>query len=396
MKLTAATVVKLTLPEGKSEAFFWDHDVPGFALRLRAGGSRVWVLQHRVGRRQRRITIGSAKAISPADARATAAKLYARIKLGEDPTALKARAVAAQGDTFAAALDLYLARQRQSLRPRSFAEVLRHLATHAKPLHNMPLVEIDRRHVAKVLAGLGETSGPTAANQVRTSLSAFFTWCAREGLADANPATHTNKFVTAGARERVLSDDELRAIWVASGDARQYGVIIKLLTLTACRREEIGALRWSEVDIDQAIISLPSARTKNAKPFDVPLSATALAVLEAHQRRDDDFVFGRRDGFRGWADAKTALDKRIKIAPWRVHDLRRTAATRMADIGVLPHVVEAVLNHQSGAKAGIAGVYNRAMYESEKRQALERWSEHLLALTEDRSAKVLAFAGRPQ
>ena len=246
--------------------------------------------------------------------------------------ATKEKAVATQADTFAATLDLYLARQRQSLRPRSFVEVLRHLTVHAKPLHSLPLVEIDRRRVANVLAGLGETSGPTAANQVRTSLSAFFAWAAREGLADANPVTNTNKFVVAGARERVLSDDELRAIWNAADGAGQYGVIIKLLTLTACRREEIGALQWAEVNFKRAIISLPSARTKNGKPFDVPLSAPALAVLEAQPRRADaDFVFGRRAGFKGWADGKTALDKRIKIAPWRVHDLRRTAATRMAE-----------------------------------------------------------------
>ena len=217
-----------------------------------------------------------------------------------------------------------------------------------------------------------------------------------EGLTDANPVTNTNKFVVTGARERVLNDDELRAIWNAADGAGQYGVIIKLLTLTACRREEIGALRWSEIDLDRAIISLPSARTKNARPFDVPLSATALAVLETHPRREDDFVFGRRDGFRGWADAKTALDRRIKVAPWRAHDLRRKAATRMADIGVLPHVIEAVLNHQSGAKAGIAGVYNRAMYESEKRDAANRWAEHLLSIVEGRTAKVVAFAGRAQ
>jgi hypothetical protein len=171
MKLTGAAVAKLGLPSGKSEAFYWDDDVPGLALRLRAAGSRNWVFQYRVGRRQHRQTIGSASAISAADARATASKLYARVKLGEDPAATKAKAVAAQADTFAAVLDPYLARQRQSLRPRSFAEVERHLAVHAKPLHAVPLAEVDRRHVARLLATIGETSGRTAANHVRASLS---------------------------------------------------------------------------------------------------------------------------------------------------------------------------------------------------------------------------------
>ena len=393
MKLTAATVAKLALPKGKIEAIFWDEGgVPGLGLRCRAAGSRNWIFQYRIGRRQRRITIGSAAAISVTDAKATATKLYAQTKLGHDPAAEKAKAVADQADTFERVADIYLDRRRDSLRPRSFLEVRRHLTVHAEPLHPLPLAEIDRRRIAQLLAGLGQKNGPVAANHVRASLSAMFGWAMREGMADANPITDTNKFDIGDLRDRVLSDEELKAIWAAAGNAGQYGVIVKLLALTACRREEIGGLTWSEIDLDAALISLPGNRTKNHKPFQVPLSAPAASILSAQPRRAGvDFLFGRM-GFKSWAQGKAALDRRVKIAPWRVHDLRRTVSTVMHErLGVQPHIVEGCLNHVSGHQGGVAGTYNRAQYLGEKGRALGIWADHLLALVEGRASKVVPF-----
>src|SRR5262249_55813403 len=162
-----------------------------------------------------------------------------------------------------------------------------------------------------------------------------------------NPVIATNKAVTGGARDRGLNADELRLIWNGLGDD-PYGDIVKLLALTGQRRDEIGSLRWSEIVFDKALISLPATRTKNSKPHDIPLSPAALEILKARPRLAGcEFVFTTgASGFRGWSNCKAALDRRIDaIAPWRLHDLRRTCATRMADIGVLPHIVEAVLNH---------------------------------------------------
>jgi len=196
MRLTKDVVAKLALPTGKAEAFFWDDDVPGLGLRLREGGSRTWVFQFRVGHRQRRLTVAAASAISVADARAIAAKLHARTRLGEDPAEAKQKAIAAQGETVEAVLSVYLARQRQRLRPRSYVEVARHLLVHARALHRLTVDGVDRRAIAKVLARVGETSGPVAANLVRTSLSAFFAWAAREGMRDDNRcSTRTNSML---------------------------------------------------------------------------------------------------------------------------------------------------------------------------------------------------------
>lgn len=201
--------------------------------------------------------------------------------------------------------------------------------------------------------------------------------------ADANPVVGTNKAAEEISRDRVLSDEELRSVWLRAGDG-DYGTIIRLLILLGQRRGEIAGMRWSEIDFDKRLWRIGAERTKNGRAHDVPLPDAVVELLAAHGRREGrDLVFGSREGpFQGWGSAKNALDERIRgelgekpeWKPWRLHDLRRTAATRMADLGVQPHVVEAVLNHFSGHKAGVAGVYNRASYEPEKRSALNLWA----------------------
>ena len=189
----------------------------------------------------------------------------------------------------------------------------------------------------------------------------------------------TGKAQEGASRDRVLSQDELAKVLKTLAEDR-FGDIVRLLILTAQRREEIGGLRWSEIDFDRGFIVLPAARTKNKRLHELPLSRQARAILERQQRRGDrDLVFGIGEGgFCGWSDCKAALDERAKLkAGWRLHDLRRTAATMMAELGVPPHIVEAILNHVSGHRAGVAGIYNRAKYEAEMRQALERWAEHV-------------------
>ena len=191
-------------------------------------------------------------------------------------------------------------------------------------------------------------------------------------------------------RSRVLPIGELAAVWRASGDDA-YGRIVKLLMLSGCRAGEIGGLRLDEIRDD--VIVLPATRTKNKRAHLVPLAAPALVVLAGWTKRYGDFVFAQR-GFRSWSYGKQRLDARlakakVQLDPWTVHDLRRSVATGMAEIGIQPHIVEAVLNHVSGHKAGIAGVYNRATYEKEKKVALATWADHLLAAVEGRADKIV-------
>ena len=237
--------------------------------------------------------------------------------------------------------------------------------------------------IATRLAELVSSSGPVAANRSRASLSALFAWAMRQGLADHNPVADIGKPGLERSRDRILTAHELTTVWKACG-SDDYGRIVKLLILTGRRRQEVAGMTWQELNLEQAIWSLPSERTKNGLPHDVPLPPAALSILSDIAVRDEKLIlFGRGNNtFSGWSRCKRRLDERSGIEGWRLHDLRRTSVTGMAEIGIQPHVIEAVVNHISGHKGGIAGVYNRASYAEEKRDALKRWSDHVMSLIE--------------
>ena len=377
MKLNKAKVEGLKLPEGKSERIVFDDALKGFGVRLRAGGKRTWIAQYRFGSKQRRLTLGTLENTDFDEARKRAKKALSNTYLGKDPALEKVEARAQAGVTLSSVAERYLSeRAAKRLKPRSLEEVERHLRKHWAPLGELPLKKIDRATVAAQLGKIAKDSGPFAANRARAALSAMFSWAIGEGLADANPIVGTNKATEEISRDRVLSDDELRLVWLHAG-AGEYGAIARLLILTGQRREEVGAMEWGEIDLDAAVWTIPAPRTKNKRPHDVPLSPAAVEILRTLPRRADrEYVFGSGSGgFQGWSHCKSALDARIaeaggKVKPWRLHDLRRTLATRLGDMSVLPHVVEATLNHVSGHRAGVAGVYNRAVYATEKRDAL--------------------------
>jgi integrase len=203
------------------------------------------------------------------------------------------------------------------------------------------------------------------------------------GLAEHNPVIGTLKLGEEVRRDHVVADEELKAIWDACGP-NDYGRIVRLLLLTAQRRDEVGSMHWSEIDLQTGIWVIPAPRSKNGRPHEVPLPPAALAIIrEAPRMVGRDLIFGSgRGGFSGWSKAKRELDTKVAsasrlIRPWRLHDLRRTAATGMATIGIQPHIVEAVLNHVSGSRAGVAGIYNRATYRQEKRDALNTWASYV-------------------
>jgi integrase len=413
MKLTAATVRSAGIPPEKSEAIFFDDDVPGFGLRIREGGSRSFVFQYKLGTKQRRMALGTATALNFAATRKTAEQLYARVKLGLDPASDKAEGRLRAAETFIVSANQFLDTLRTRYRPRAFKEIERHLLKHAKTLHELQLAKIDRRDIATVLVAVTNTAGAVTANRVRTSLNTFYAWALNRGLAETNPVIGTEKNEEQ-SRERVLTPSELRLVWNAAGDDH-YGSIIKLLTLTGQREKEIGDLHTSEIH-DSAIL-LPKERTKNKRPHVVPLSPAAIAIIEAQEQRDDrDLIFGRGDGgFSGWSKSKERLDERIKAANsgkailhWTLHDLRRTFATyaggglpahqlgklskpdqeKARGLEIQPHVIEAILNHVSGHKAGVAAIYQRGTYEREKRIALDLWADHLTAIVEGRASNV--------
>jgi integrase len=391
MKLTKAAIAGLKMPAGKSDVIFFDDDLPGFGVRLRAGGKAVWVMQYRVGVQQRRETLGDIRKVDLEKARKEAKARFAVVTLGSDPAADKAQAKVKDKRTLGAVVEQYLTFKADKLRPKSLHETTRYLRQSWKPLHGVPIHKVERADVATGLRRIATESGGVSANRAQAALSSMYTWAMREGLCEANPTIATNQQADEEPRERMLSDAELAKVWNALPPS-DYGHIVKLLLLTGQRREEIGGLRWSEVDFDKRLISLPASRTKNKRPHDIPLSDSAIDVLSECGHRDSDFAFGRRNGFGGFAVAKRVLDQAITpaLAPWRLHDIRRTVATAMADkLGVQPHVVEAVLNHVSGHKAGVAGIYNKAVYAKEKREALTLWADYVRSFVEGTKRKVV-------
>ena len=379
MKLTEKGIRGLELPGGKSDHIHWDDEIPGLGIRLRAGGSRNWIFQYKVGGKNRRMSLGAVIPESVRTIREQAAQLHAKVKLGQDPAGEKEENVQRIADRFEPIANRYLAVKKESLRPRSYVEVERHIQQQAKSLHGLPITDITRRDIATLFGTIKENSGPVAANRLRSTLSDFFRWAISEGIEiESNPVLNTNKSEEK-SRDRVLKDHEIRTIW--NNVSRDYGSVIKLLMLTGQRRDEIGGLRWSEITDDA--IELPAERTKNKRPHIVPLSAAAKEIL-ASQDTCQEYVFGFR-GFAGWSVSKARLDQHIKLDHWTVHDIRRTVATRMNDLGILPHVVEAVLNHVSGTRGGVAGIYNRATYLREKTEALKLWADHLMAIIGDQN-----------
>jgi integrase len=394
VKLTLKSAASIRLPAGKTDHVEFDDDIAGFGLRIREGGSRTWVYRYRVGKKQRSITLGSATSVPLALARTNAGALEAKVRLGQDPALEKKTARAEAGDTVGALINQYLDARASDWRPNSLRQVRRHLLSYAKPLHNLSITAMSQRNVAVLLDAIAKNSGNVTANRLRASLETFVAWVIRQGirLPEGNVVSYTGKRKE-GSRSRVLSDDELKAVWDALDDT-DHGAIVKLLLLTGQRAAEIGSLRWDEVKDDR--IELPGERTKNKRPHTVPLSDPARAILDRFRTVGRVHVFGRDDtaGFRGWGVSKQRLDERIAksgvtVAPFVVHDLRRSAASGMQRVGIRAEVIERTLNHVSGSFRGVAGVYQRDPMSADVRDALDRWGWHVMGLVEGRDATVV-------
>jgi integrase len=407
MKLTDEYVAALTLPAGKSEITVWCEALPGFGVRLRASGAKTWMIQFRPAgsATSKKKYYGSPGLVKVTAARKAAEKDLAHVRLGQDPQAAKVEQRAKASETFGSFVELFLADQKKHLKPRSFEQVSLHMSKHWAPFKSLPIRGIERRDVAAQLTRIAAERGDFAGNRARTSLSSFFSWAIGAGIVDANPVAGSNKTAKVETkRERVLTDAELGDVWNACRDDH-YGRIVKLLILTGCRRDEVGGMAKSELDLSGRKWSIAAARTKNNLAHDVPLSDLALNIIGDPGERGVVFGDGLKArsagdrGFSGWSKAKAALDARINearaadgrgpMAGWVLHDLRRSAATRMAEKGTSPHVVESLLNHVSGFRAGVAGTYNRASYWNERRQALDLWASHVEALVAGEPSNVV-------
>jgi integrase len=371
---TKATVRKMRCPAGSTEKFFWDGDCPGLGIRALSSGRLSWIFQYRDQHgRTRRMAIGDVAVIGLDNAREGARRIAANVVHGINPSVERKSKRAAR--SVLEVIEAYLLQAEARLRPRSYKETERNLRKHAASLHHERIETVHRRDIAALLERISERSSPIVANRVRAALSAVWSWGLKTGRvdSDANPVMFTIHHPEK-ARERTLSDAELRAIWDATDNGDDYARIVRLCLLTGCRREEIAGLRWSEVMTDK--IAIGSDRMKGKVAHEVPLLPMIAAVLPERPHNADRCVFGKRGtGFSGFSQSKEKLDNKLaamwlNTEPWRLHDLRRTFSTRLHDAGIDPIVIEALLAHK---QQGVAAVYNRASFREAKVMALTRW-----------------------
>jgi integrase len=419
LKLTALNVENWKRSTARQEIL----DRDGLYFIVQPSGVKSWALRYRRRSDGKAIkhTIGSYPAVTLKDARSAAIALRAEIERGADPHGAKvvARRQTVE-DSFDAVARRYIAdlRRRQK-RSWKWSARLLGLAPNGSPetldiIRDGSVRDRGRRRVSLVdrwgarrigditdtdiLHALDQVSAhaPIAANRLHAVLSSLFTWAKGKRLVTSNPCADLDRPSEERSRDRVLDDKELRKVWLAASElGHPHAGIVKLLILTGQRRNEIADLRWSEVDLEERALHLPAARTKNGRAHDVPLSASALAVVAGLSRLiDAEHVFTiKRKPIVNFSHMKERLDKASGVADWTLHDLRRTVASGLQRLGVRLEVTEAVLNHRSGSMAGIVGVYQRHDYADEKRDALARWADHVDAVVSGRKANVVALRG---
>ncbi len=397
-KITKRTIDALIA--SRSAGFLWDDGIKGFGAKITKSGTVSYILQFRLGGREartRRCTIGShGSPWTPTTAREEALRLSLLIAQGVDPVEVEKQR---RREAVDLAFDNYADRFERSCVGRGWKLLVgRSLRIHTKPvLKSKPLTKITR---ADIVAVFGRMPDRQVANRrnVFAVLRRLFRWAVSRGDIDRSPMEGMETPPAVKARDRWLSDSELGRVWNQAYKTHHcFGPIVRLLIVTGQRREEVASLSWEELDQPELMWTLPGNRAKNGEPNRIPLNALAVAVLdgvaggEKWPRRGKVFPTSTGGGFTGYHKGKEKLDRLVSedggdpIAPWRLHDLRRTLATGFQRLGVRFEVTEAVLNHVGGSRAGVAGIYQRHDWKAEKREALDLWNDHVVS--------ILAMAG---
>lgn len=394
-----------------SDAFLWDTEVKGFGLRVTPKGAKSYLLQYRMGGREapvRRFTIGThGSPWTPDAARQRAIDLLTDIRKGIDPQRAEQSArrenVELAFDRYATIfIEKYATREQ----PRSWKQADQCLRNHALPYFgSRPLPAITRREVAQLLEDVADKT-PALARYLHATLRRLFKWAVSRGDLVQSPMSDMPPPSPAAVRDRVLEDLELRAVWVSAGELGfPFGSMFRLLLATGQRREEVGAMRWDEVDLGNRTWTIPATRAKNGRAQLVPLNELAVGELETLPRSESELIFSTTGSTppSGWSKAKSRLDDIAEKsvpgafrAPWRTHDLRRTLATGLQRLGVRFEVTEAVLNHVSGSRSGVAGIYQRHNWVDEKQVALDCWGRAVRQIVEGNAISLVPPAEVPR
>jgi Site-specific recombinase XerD len=386
-KLTTKTIDALPPAKGKRYEVR-DAVLPGLHIRVSATGGKVWYLSTRVEGRMRRIKLGAYPIISLSDARQRAQGILRDIALGkyaESAPGSPEAPTPTLGDIIPQFLDRHAKRHTKDWKGTR-SVLLRMKQLHAKPIDQIKRTDVVHELEA-MIADIEENGGKgTRANRGLAAIKKLYSWCIDQGIVEISPVAALKPLIKEVARDRWLTDEEIRAFWRGcEAEGYPFEQLGKLLLLTGQRLREISDMRWSELDLDKGTLTLKGSRTKNGTLHVLPLSPQAVTILSSIPRfLDSDFVFTTTGTtpISGFGRFKRRLDVFVGLdaEDWRFHDLRRTAATNMAIMSVQPHIIEAVLNHKTGIVSGVAAVYNRYAYVDEKREALERWADRVSSL----------------
>lgn len=396
--LNDKTIRTLPLPaSGRNQ--YADGKVPGLSLWVTCRGNKTFYFKYRFNKAIRRLTIGHFPDMPLAEARSKAHTAIGLLKAGKDP-ALSPEVVAkatqiptpvdatTSPDTiaisFSAALDqfqsLYCTVNNRDSTASETMRVLRHSFLTAMPDHL--LKQISKPDITGIIDAIVARGKKSAANHAHSNICTFFNWCESRGMVDVNPCYKLKPPAKKRKRDKVLTDQQLSAVWHAANiEGYPFGPIVQLLMLSLQRRGEVSGLLKPEIDDHAAIWAIPGDRTKNGVPQFLPMTPRFRAILASCQRSNGPCIFpSRKDpqkSFTGWSKAKKKLDQTAGFKDWTLHDLRRTGASNMAKLKVPPHIIEKILNHVSETFDGVAGIYNQYEYREEMRDALDIWAAHL-------------------
>ncbi len=416
-KAFTSRMIEAAKPDSSRRREVPDPALSGLYLVIQPSGAKSWALRYRFAGKPAKLTLGRWPVMGLAEARAAASEALEKIERGKNPAAEKKATKAARIEAQLAERDKIKTLvgefdKRHLSKLNSGRVVRRELDRHVVELWGeRDIHEISKRDVIDLLDGIADSGRAVTANRVRAYLNKFFNWCVERDVLALNPATGVKPVVKETSRDRVLSDNEIRWFWQAcEAEGFPWGPFGKVLLLTGQRLGEVAAM--TDAEITGETWHLTAERTKNKRAHDVPLSAAVVDILADVSRiKDRDgklrFIFTTTGAspvsgfFKAREHLASAMERiaaqergeAVEIPRWTFHDLRRTAATGMARLGIPVRITEAVLNHVSGTGAGIVAVYQRHDYADEKRAALEAWARQVLMLFERQAVNVVPLAG---
>ncbi len=390
-KLTDKMLSAMTLEPGQKDRLVFDTACPGLGVRLTAKGTRTFLAQWTdpATRRKVREPLGVWGSVTIDQAREAVRARLGAVAKGIDPSAERVRrrqeaerSRAETALTFGTLIDEWAGLHLIHRRPRYAREAQRALRHAFDHMLNKPAARISRTETVNTLDGLAKAGKAAMAGRTMAYGRACFRWAEKRGKVPANPFMSLPIPAGAAERERVLSDDELGRVWNAAGDMPYpWGPLFRVLLLSMGRREEVAAMRWSELSPDLSSWTIPSARMKRGLSHVVALCATARDALAAIPRIDgQDLVFSTtgHTAVSGFTKAKAALDRASSVQGWRLHDIRRTGVSTLAAMGIDSIVADKLLAHQPGKLRGAARVYQRYDFAAERASALQAWAAHIV------------------